>query len=63
VDGACSTHEEMRSSYKTLVEEFKKGKPLRRPWRRWDDNIKLDLKDTDCEDVDWTHLTQVRIQW
>jgi hypothetical protein len=25
---------------------------------RWEDNIKMDLKEGGCEDVDWIHLPQ-----
>jgi hypothetical protein len=53
----------MRSSYKTLVEEFKKGKPLRRPWRRWDDNIKLDVRKIGCGCVNWIQLVHDRVQF
>jgi hypothetical protein len=28
-----------------------------------DDNIKLDLKETECEGVEWIHLAQDRVQW
>jgi hypothetical protein len=43
------------------------GKPegkrrLERFWRRWEDNIKMDLKDIGCDDVDWIHLSQNRFQ-
>jgi hypothetical protein len=27
------------------------------------DNIKMDLKATECDDVDWIHLTQDTDQW
>jgi len=29
----------------------------------WDDNIKMYLKETRCEDVKWLHLDQEMIQW
>jgi hypothetical protein len=31
--------------------------------RRWDDNIRMDLKDVGCEDVDWIHQIRDRNQW
>jgi hypothetical protein len=37
--------------------------PLARPRRRWDDNIKVDVKLIACEGVDWIYLAQVRAQW
>jgi hypothetical protein len=37
-------------------------RPLRRPRRRWEDNIKMNLKEMGYEVVNWTHLTQDRDQ-
>jgi hypothetical protein len=44
------------------------GKPegkrqLRRSRCRWEDNIKMDLKERDCGGMDWIHLAQDRAQW
>jgi hypothetical protein len=36
---------------------------LGKPRRKWDDNIKLDLKNIGCEDVRRVELIQDRIQW
>jgi hypothetical protein len=33
---------------------------LGRPTRRWEENIKVNLKEIICEDVDWIHLAQGR---
>jgi hypothetical protein len=30
---------------------------------RWEDNIKIDLREIGWEDVDWIHLAQNRDQW
>jgi len=38
-------------------------RPLERYRRKWEDNIKMDLRETVWEDVDWIHLTQDRDQW
>jgi hypothetical protein len=35
---------EMRNAYKILVENYEGKRLLRRPMRRWDDNIKTGLK-------------------
>jgi hypothetical protein len=35
---------EGRSVYKVLVGKHEGKRPLRRPWRRWKDNIKIDLQ-------------------
>jgi hypothetical protein len=31
--------------------------------RRWEDNIKVDTKKVECEDVDWIQVTRDRVQW
>jgi hypothetical protein len=36
--------------------------PLRRPSCRWEDKIKMDLREVGWEDVDWMHLAQDRDQ-
>jgi hypothetical protein len=36
---------------------------LRRPRRRWQGNIKMDIKETERDYVDWIHLAQDKIQW
>jgi hypothetical protein len=38
-------------------------RPLGRPRRRWEDNIRMDLRNIGWSDVDWIHLAQVRDQW
>ena len=44
------------------------GKPegkrqIWRPWRRWEDNIKLDIQEVGCGGVDWIYLAQDRDRW
>ena len=38
-------------------------KPLRRPRRRWKDNIKMDLQEVGCGGMDWIELAQDRDRW
>jgi hypothetical protein len=38
-------------------------RPLRRPRRRWVDNIKMDLREIRWGGVDWIGLAQDRDQW
>ena len=38
-------------------------RPLGRPRRRWEDNIKMDLQEVGCRGVDWIGLTQDRDRW
>jgi hypothetical protein len=44
---------EMRNGYKILVEKPEGKRTLGRPGCRWEDNIKIDLKEIGCEDVNW----------
>jgi len=34
-----------------------------RYWSRWEDNIIMDIKETEYTDVDWIHLVQDRVHW
>jgi hypothetical protein len=41
-----------------------KGKrPLGRPRRRWEDNIKMDLQEVGWEGMDWFDMAQYRDSW
>jgi hypothetical protein len=41
---ACSTHGEKRDAYEIVVGEPERNRPLGRPNRRLEDNIKRDLR-------------------
>jgi hypothetical protein len=51
------------NAYRLLAEKTEGKKPLGRPRRRWKYNIRMDLRKTGREVVDWIHLTQNRDQW
>jgi hypothetical protein len=54
---------EMRNAYKTFIGK-PEGKRLHgRPRHRWEDNIKMDLREVEWEGLDWIHLSQDRDQW
>jgi hypothetical protein len=38
-------------------------RPLGRPRRRWEDNIKMDLREIDIDGTNWIQLAQDRVQW
>jgi hypothetical protein len=56
---------EMRSAYNILVAKLEGKRPLEGPRHKWEDNIRMDLKnkETGWEGVDWMHLAQDRDQW
>jgi hypothetical protein len=39
------------------------GRPLGRPRRRWEDNIKMDLREIGFGDVDWINWARDRDRW
>jgi hypothetical protein len=49
---------ERRGVYRVLVRRPKGKRPLGRPRRRWDDNIKMDIQEVGCGGVDWIELAQ-----
>jgi len=53
---------EMRNSYKILVGKSEGKRQLRRARRRWEDNIRLDLREMVRVGVDWIQPGQGRGQ-
>jgi hypothetical protein len=45
--------------HRILVEESEGKRPVGRYKCRWEDNIKMDLNEIGCEDVNWIHVSQV----
>jgi hypothetical protein len=60
---ACGTIGETRNTYRILVGKPEGKRPLGRPRRRWVDNIKMDLRDSGWDDMDWIDVAQDRDQW
>jgi hypothetical protein len=54
---------EDRGVHRVLVGKPEGKRPLRRPRRRWIDNIKLDLQKVEGGREDWMELTQDRDRW
>ncbi|KAJ4446767.1 hypothetical protein ANN_13464 [Periplaneta americana] len=54
---------ESRNAYRVLVGRPEGKRPLERPRRRWEDNIKMDLREVGYDDGDWINLAQYRDQW
>jgi hypothetical protein len=51
---------EGRNVYRVLVGKLKGKRPLERPRHRWEDGIKMDLREIGLGDVEWIHLAQDR---
>jgi hypothetical protein len=49
--------------YKILVGKPEGKRPLRRPRRRWEDNIGMDLQEVGCGGMDWIELARDRDRW
>ncbi|KAJ4432119.1 hypothetical protein ANN_20734 [Periplaneta americana] len=54
---------ESRNAYRVLVGRPEGKRPLGRPRRRWEDNIKMDLRDVGYDDRGWINLAQDRDRW
>jgi hypothetical protein len=52
-----------RGVYRVMVEKPEGKRPLGRPRRRWEDNIKMDLQEVVGGCGDWMELAQDRDRW
>jgi hypothetical protein len=53
----------VRGAYRALVGKPEGRRPLGRPRRRWEDNIKMDLREVGWGGMDWISLAQDRNRW
>jgi hypothetical protein len=63
MDIACSRNGEKRNAYKILVGKPEGKRSLRKPKRRWVDNIEMDLRDVGWCDIDWIDLAEDKDRW
>jgi hypothetical protein len=52
---------EGRDVHRVLVGRLEGKRPLGRPRRRWEDNIKLDLREIRIDGANWIRLAQDRV--
>ena len=55
--------EQFRNAYLVLVGKPESKRPLGRPRCRWEDNIKMELREVGCDPRGWTALAEDRDQW
>ena len=48
---------------RVLVRKSEGKEPHGRPERRWEDNIKMDIREVGCGGMDWMELAQARDRW
>jgi hypothetical protein len=53
----------MRNKYKIVIRKSEGKRPHGKPRHRWEDKIRIDLREIGWEDVDWMHLTWERDPW
>jgi hypothetical protein len=51
-----------RGAYRVVVGRLESKRPLGRPRRRWEDNIKIDLREIGIDGANWIQLAQDRVQ-
>ena len=54
---------EERGVYRVLMGKLEGKRPLGRPRRGWENNIKMDLQEVGCGGMDWIELAQDRERW
>ena len=63
MDRRCSTYGGSQNCIQIFSEKLEGKRPLGRPTRRWEDNIKMDLREVVWDPGDWIALAEDRDQW
>jgi hypothetical protein len=61
--GHVACMREKRNAYRILVGKLEGKRPIGRPRCRWENNIKMDLREIGWGGMDWIDLAQDRDQW
>ena len=56
--GYVARMEEGRSAFKILTVTYPEKRPLERPGRRWEENIRMDLKEISMNTRNWVDSAQ-----
>jgi len=59
----CGAYGEDRGVHRVLAGKPEGKRPLGRPRRRWEDNIKMDLQAVGAGRGDWMELAEDRDRW
>jgi len=54
---------EGKGVYRVLAGRSEDKRSLRRPRRRWEDNIKMDLRQVEIDGANWVQMAQDTVQW
>jgi hypothetical protein len=55
MEGHVERKGETRGVYRVFVGEPEGKRPFGRPRRRWEENIKMDLQEVECEVMHWIY--------
>jgi hypothetical protein len=50
----------MRNAYRVMVQKPEGKKPLGRPWRGWESNMRVELKGIGWKNAEWSNVAQDR---
>jgi hypothetical protein len=50
---------EMRNAYRIMVRKPEGKRSCKRPGHRWENNIRMDLRELEWKGMDWIHMAQV----
>jgi hypothetical protein len=61
--GHVACMREGKGVYRVLGGRPERKRPLGRPRHRWEDNIKMDLREIGIDGANWIQLAQYKVQW
>jgi hypothetical protein len=63
MDETCGMHRGGERCLQGFGDEAQGKRPLGRPRSRWEDNIKMDLREIRIDVTNWIQMAQDRVQW